>query len=178
MKSEDLKGHHHGRHAGREDLTGEHSLGDTIQLILLFLFLAVWILDSFVFHYSTFLEERIPGAVRWTVGIILLLSAAYLSMAGLRVIFGEIRERPQVVTKGVFSLVRHPIYLGSVLTYGGLICITLSLFSAGLWVGITAFYWYISRHEEKLLIRRFGDEYRDYKRRVPMLFPIKLFRQA
>jgi protein-S-isoprenylcysteine O-methyltransferase Ste14 len=39
---------------------------------------------------------------------------------------------------------------------------------------ITVFYWYISRYEEKLLIDRFGDEYRDYRKKVPMLFPLKL----
>ena len=33
---------------------------------------------------------------------------------------------------------------------------------------------YISRYEELLLINTFGDAYRDYKKRVPMLFPLKL----
>jgi len=118
MSSNKLTGHHHGRHAGREDLAGEYRLGDAIQLVLLFIFLAIWILDSFVLHYTTFLVESIPGYIRWISGIILLLAAGYLSRAGLRIIFGEIREEPHVVTKGVFSLVRHPIYLASILTYG------------------------------------------------------------
>ncbi len=175
MSSNKLTGHHHGRHAGREDLAGEYRLGDAIQLVLLFIFLAIWILDSFVLHYTTFLVESIPGYIRWISGIILLLAAGYLSRAGLRIIFGEIREEPHVVTKGVFSLVRHPIYLASILTYGGLICLTMSLASAALWVLIILFYRYISRCEEELLISRFGDEYRDYQRRVPMFFPLKLF---
>lgn len=32
----------------------------------------------------------------------------------------------------------------------------------------------ISRYEEKLLIQRFGSAYEEYKKKVPMLLPIKL----
>jgi len=60
--------------------------------------------------------------------------------------------------------------------YLGMILMTLSLFSAAFWVVIIGFYWYISRHEELLLTDIYGDEYRDYKKRVPMLFPLKLSR--
>ena len=174
MSSEERYAHQHERHANRNDLAGEHRLGDTFQLVFLFLFLALWILDSFVFRYSTFLAGSIPVAIRWAAGILLLGLSLYLSRAGLKLIFGEIREKPFVITKGAFSLVRHPIYLGSILFYGGLFCLTLSLLSAGLWILIIVFYRYISGYEEKLLINRFGEEYLAYREKVPMLFPLKI----
>jgi protein-S-isoprenylcysteine O-methyltransferase Ste14 len=59
-----------------------------------------------------------------------------------------------------------------------MICLTLSLASAGLLVIIIAFYRFISRYEEKLLTERFGDEYREYMRKVPMLFPIRFRRET
>jgi hypothetical protein len=68
MSSENLKVHHHRQHAGREDLTGEHRLGDSVQLILLVIFLAVWILDSFVLGFSTFLAESVPWFIRIPAG--------------------------------------------------------------------------------------------------------------
>ena len=173
MNSENLSGHHHGRHAGREDLTGEHRLGDTLQLILLLLFLAIWILDSFVLGFSTFLVESIPWYVRLLAGVPVLVLASYLARAGLKAVFGNPQETPHVITRGVFSLVRHPIYLGAILFYVGLVCLTLSLASAALLVIIIPFYRFISRFEEKLLTERFGDEYRDYMRQVPMLFPLR-----
>jgi protein-S-isoprenylcysteine O-methyltransferase Ste14 len=176
MSSENLHAHHHGRDADRNDLTGEHRLGDTIQLVLLFVFLAVWILDSFIFRFSDFLVARIPWFIRFPLGIILLLISLSLARTGLKKVFGETRDEPQVITEGVFSIVRHPIYLGAILLYMGLICITLSLVSAAVWIIIILFYRFISRHEEKLLIRRFGDEYLNYMKSVPMLFPLKLRR--
>ena len=89
MSAEDLHSHHHKKHAGREDLTGEHRMGDTIQLILMIIFLAVWILDSFVLGFSTFLVDRLPGYVRLLVGIPVLIFATYLVRSGLKAVFGK-----------------------------------------------------------------------------------------
>lgn len=174
MNKENLRAHHHGQHAGREDLTGEHRLGDTVQLILLVIFLAVWILDSFVLGFSTFLAESVLWFIRFPVGVILLIFTFYLERSGLRTVFGKPQETPHVITEGAFSVVRHPIYLGAILSYAGMICMTLSLASAAIFIVILAFYYYISRYEEKLLTQRFGEEYREYMKKVPMLFPIKL----
>jgi len=176
MTSENLRAHNHKRHAGREDLTGEHRLGDTVQLILLLIFLAVWILDSFVLHHATFLTRSIPWYVNTPLGIILLVAAFVLSRSGLKMVFGETQETPHMIIQGVFSIVRHPIYLGVILVYIGLSCMTLSLLSAALLIIIIPFYRYISRYEERLLIMRFGDEYQTYMRKVPMLFPLRIFR--
>ena len=176
MNTENLSAHQYKKHAGREDLTGEHRLGDTVQLILLLIFLAVWILDSFVLGFSTFLAESVPWFVRLAVGVILLSFTFYLERSGLRTVFGKPQETPHVITGGAFSVVRHPIYLGAILGYAGMICLTISLASAALLVVIIAFYRYISRYEEKLLTQRFGDEYREYMMKVPMLFPIRFNR--
>ncbi len=171
MDLEKSSHHHHGQHENRPDLAGEYKSGDAGQLILAVIFLIIWILDSFVFHYSTFLNENIKWYILVIPGIIILTIAGYLARKGLNIVFGEIRETPQVITKSVFSVVRHPIYLGSILTYLGLIIMTLSLFSVIIWIVAIIFYYYISRHEEKLLLAKFGKEYEDYMKKVPMLFP-------
>jgi len=172
MNSEKSTRHHGGHHAGREDLTGEHTAGDTGQLILLFIFLAIWISDSFIFHRTDFLSGKVAWYYHTAPGILLLIASGYLAWKGLSIVFGEVRETPQVITKSVFSIVRHPIYLGSILLYSGLIIMTLSIASFATLIVIVIFYWYISRHEEKMLIERFGDAYLEYMRKVPMLFPL------
>jgi protein-S-isoprenylcysteine O-methyltransferase Ste14 len=174
MITEDLNSNHVKKHAGREDLTGEHRMGDTIQLILLVIFLVVWILDSFVLGFSNFLIEYIPGYVRLLVGIPVLILATFLARSGIKVVFGKPQENPHVITGGVFSIVRHPIYLSAILFYLGMVCLTLSLASAALLLIIIGFYRFISRYEERLLTERFGHEYREYMKKVPMLFPLKL----
>jgi protein-S-isoprenylcysteine O-methyltransferase Ste14 len=174
MNLEQSTKHHGGHHADREDLVGEHRWGDAGQLILLCVFLAIWISDSFIFHYSDFLSDRVAWYFHTAPGILILVSSGLLAWRGLKIVFGEVRETPHVITKGVFSIVRHPIYLGAVLFYIGQFFMTLSLASAAFLIIIIIFYWFISRHEEKLLIGKFGEEYKEYMKKVPMLFPLKL----
>ncbi len=158
-------------HEGREDLIGEHRWGDAGQMILLIVFLILWVVDSFVMHYSTFLTAYIPLYVRLPLGIIILAGAFLLARAGLNVVFGEIREKPTVIKKGVFGVIRHPVYLGAILLYPGLFIATLSVISMANWLLIIMFYHMIARYEESLLLEELGDDYAQYKRDVPMWIP-------
>ena len=159
------------RHQGRDDLVGEYPWGDIGQIIFLMLFLIVWIADSFLFNYSTFLADAVANYVKIPLALFFLFCSGYFARSGLRIIFGAVREQPTVIRKGVFSLVRHPIYLGSILFYLGLICVTFSLLSVLVWSLIVIFYQWIALYEEKLLRQRFGLEYERYRREVPMWIP-------
>ena len=159
------------KHAHRDDLTGECVWGDIGQTILLVIFLVVWVLDSFVLRYTTFLSVYVPFYIQLPLVVLLLISSGYFSQAGLRIVFGETRDHPMVIHKGVFNIVRHPIYFGAVLGYLGLTLASCSLAAFVLWLGITYFYNYISLYEEKLLLQYFGAEYRQYMNEVPMWIP-------
>lgn len=155
----------------RDDLTGEHAFGDIGQIVLLFLFLGIWISDSFICRYSLFLTPNLPLPLRLGAALCLWIPAAYLAGAGLKTVFIEVRDPPIVITKGVFRLVRHPVYLSAILLILGLLVFSLSLSALGIWVLILLFYIHISRHEEKLLLQKFGKAYEDYQNAVPMLIP-------
>ena len=169
MKTTDKK--HGRRHENREDLTGEHALGDLGQLVFLVLFLAAWILDTVFIRYSAFVTDRIPLVVRLPLGVAVMVLSGYLAYSGLKIVFGEIREPPSVIRKGVFRWVRHPIYLGALLFYLGLLAFSFSFVAAVVWVAIIGFYVLISKHEERLLLQKFGKDYEDYMKEVPMLVP-------
>ena len=158
-------------HKGRKDLIGEHSKGDAGQAFFALLFLIVWITDSFVLKFSVSLNEIVPGIIRVPAGILVLIAAGYLSMIGLRVVFDEVREKPEVIRKSVFGIVRHPIYLGEILIYLGFLIFSISIASAVIWVLAIIFLHYISRYEEKILLDYFGEEYRTYIQDVPMWLP-------
>lgn len=146
-------------------------MGDLGQLLLFFIFLAVWIVDSFVFKYSTFLSHFVPLPIRLGIAFLILIFAGYLARSGMHIVFGKVRETPEVIREGAFNLIRHPIYVGAVLLYLGLIIATFSLASMVVWIGILFFYQFISRYEEKLLLNKFGDEYEQYMRDVPRWLP-------
>jgi protein-S-isoprenylcysteine O-methyltransferase Ste14 len=149
---------------------GEHPFGDAGQLIALGVFLVVWVADSFFLHVSTFLSHHIPLYVRLPILAVALLAAVFLFRSGHVVVSGE--QRPgNVVSTGAFRYVRHPLYLASLLVYLGLVVSTASLLSLGVFVGIFAFHNYIAGYEEKLLEAKFGEEYREYKKRTGKWLP-------
>jgi protein-S-isoprenylcysteine O-methyltransferase Ste14 len=155
----------------RDDLTGEHSYGDAGQLVFALLFFVVWVADSFFLRYTVQLNDFIPGLVRKPIGAALLFLAAYCAWSGLSIVFGQVREIPSVIRKGVFGAVRHPIYLSEVLLYLVLFMMNMSLAAFVVWLGASVFLYYLSRHEEKLLLQRFEDDYRSYIRDVGMWIP-------
>ena len=161
-------------HEGREDLIGEHRWGDAGQMILLVLFLVVWIADSFIFKFSTFLSSTIPVTIRIPVGIMILILSGILAKKNLDIVFGEVREKPEVIRKGAFKRMRHPVYVSSILLYVPFILFTMSILSFTLWIFIILFYFIISRYEEKLLVKHFGDDYIAYMKEVPMWIPVRL----
>ncbi len=157
----------------RDDLTGEHTVGDAGQIVLACLFAITWIADAFFFKYTTFLNQYITPGVRIPIGVVLLVVSGYLARKGLSIVFGEEREKPGVIRKSVFNVVRHPIYLSEILLYLGLLMLSISLTAAFVWILSIVFLHLISRYEERLLLERFGEDYEQYMREVPMWIPLR-----
>jgi protein-S-isoprenylcysteine O-methyltransferase Ste14 len=153
---------------GRE---GEHPYGDLGQIIILLVFLAIWIVDSFVFRYSTFLSAYVPIYLRIVFAGLILVPAIYLVRSGHRAASDDILSSPRLLTDGAFSHVRHPLYMASLLFYLFLTALTLSLISLLVFVGIFIFYNTIAAYEEKFLEQKFGQKYSDYRKKVPRWIP-------
>jgi protein-S-isoprenylcysteine O-methyltransferase Ste14 len=113
------------------------------------------------------------GALLVTLGLLMVAWCA-----GLFLFIGEGSPHPfvaktkRMVIVGPYRYVRNPMMWGV-----GTILIGLALWlhSAGLWLGIGCFLLFVSLfiplYEERDMERRFGEEYRDYCRRVPRWFP-------
>lgn len=170
-EEEKIKGHKRKSHDHRDDLAGEHKLSDIGQLILLFCFLILWILDSFVFRFSTLLIQYIPNYIRGILACCTLIIAGTIAFIAHEEVFGKERSEPGVIKTGVFSVIRHPMYMGSILLYLGLFTATFSLASLGFIIIVIIFYNYIASYEEKILVEQFGEDYEEYKKSVPKWFP-------
>jgi protein-S-isoprenylcysteine O-methyltransferase Ste14 len=155
----------------RNGIHGEHPYGDLGQIAILFGFLLIWILDSFIFQYSTFLSHSVPLYIRLIVAGLIFAYAIYLASSGHRAVPDEVLSSPRLLTDGAFARVRHPLYLAALLFYLFLISITLSLISLFLFIGVFFFYNTIATYEEKYLEKKFGQDYRDYKRAIPKWTP-------
>lgn len=158
-------------HENRPDLAGEHPFGDTLQLIMLIIFTAVIAADYFFFQTYDFFGGKISPIVRLPIGLGLVAFGGWLALRGIQIVFHELRPEPIMITEGMFSQARHPIYLGAMLVYLGVLCLTLSFLGAAVFLFVILVYQWLAKHEEKLMLGIFGDKYRDYIRRVPMWLP-------
>jgi protein-S-isoprenylcysteine O-methyltransferase Ste14 len=68
---------------------------------------------------------------------------------------------------GIFKIIRHPLYFGTALWSVALILISQSILSFLLGGGAIFCFWMASRKEDELNIKKFGDRYRDYMKKVP-----------
>jgi protein-S-isoprenylcysteine O-methyltransferase Ste14 len=69
---------------------------------------------------------------------------------------------------GIFGVVRHPLYLGTALWSVALMLVFQSILSVILGIVAIACFWMASRKEDEFNIKKFGDGYREYMKRVPM----------
>jgi len=83
----------------------------------------------------------------------------------------ETHRTEKIITSGVYSITRHPQYLGGLLAHVGisfLLSASYSLLSTPL---MAVLIYLISKKEEKELIKEFGKEYENYRKKVSMFLP-------
>ena len=102
------------------------------------------------------------------VSNIIILIGILLIIFGWRKIF---RSKGQLVTTGIYGQVRHPQYLGFLLLTLGMNVLWIAISTLLLWPILAILYYRLAKEEDKELEERFGEEYLNYKRMVPMLIP-------
>jgi len=144
------------------------------------------VLASLVFFFALFVSfwefVAVQGMVfRFSVlsvsGLILFVVGVGIRLAGKRALgkyysYG-LRVLPdhKLVTSGIYKYVRHPISL-AVLVYGpGIPLIFSSLYGFLITLALSPLVLYRITIEERMLIQKFGDEYRDYIKRTKKIIP-------
>lgn len=166
-----VEGHKRKSHEHRKDLAGEYKWGDTGQIAFLFVFIIGTILDLFILKISDSWQDFFPWYLRIVVFIPLILAAVYFAQRAHKVIFEEERKSLLVIESDVFSIIRHPLYFGSILTYLAFVVLSFSIIALFIFVIATILYYYLCRYEEKLLTEKLGNNYIQYMKKVPMLIP-------
>lgn len=123
-------------------------------------------------------EFPFSDAVRW-VGLALVVAGIGFSIWAARTLGRhfdmevEVHEGHEVVDRGPFAIVRHPVYLGlAVHLIGACLATGNWLLIAGTLFGAIPTLFIRASAEERLLREELGPAYDAYARRVPMLVPL------
>ena len=123
------------------------------------------ILGPLTIIYSIFLPLKL-GTIWFYVGIPICFLALVMSiMVGINIAKTDLDNEP--ITKGIYRILRHPMYLSGFLLYLGVSIACASwifILCALAWLII----WHIAvRSEESYLLEKYGDSYREYMNRTP-----------
>lgn len=105
-------------------------------------------------------------------GVVLLIVSVYFATPVFRIVpLTKPNHKEPLRTDGLYSIIRHPLMLcdatwplGWSLIYGSVIGVALT----PVWFLIC---YLLTELEEQELVKQYGDQYREYQRRVPRLIP-------
>lgn len=151
----------------------------TIPLFLSLLYLAILSpVSMFIFQTDDPLAEIVRSSPLKIVAVVLLffgIGFRWLAIRALKTSFSSqlmTKADQKLVVVGIFKYVRHPSYLGSMVSFWGfnLFFQNPTAFCISAVLVFTAYDYRIG-YEEAMLTRRFGREYEDYSKRTRKLFP-------
>jgi protein-S-isoprenylcysteine O-methyltransferase Ste14 len=101
--------------------------------------------------------------------LVAFLQTDFLSFIGVRQLFEAEAGPGQLVTRGLYRVVRHPLYTFSLLFIW--LSPTMTQNSLAVYFGATVYVLIGAYFEERKLLRDFGESYSQYRERTPMLIP-------
>lgn len=110
------------------------------------------------------------------LGFLFLLPGAWLGLRGvidLGLYVSETHRPEKLVTTGIYQKIRHPQYLGAILSHIGISIMLSSLYSILVTPALMIRDFLICKKEDSELAKEFGTEYEDYQDKVPMFLPNK-----
>lgn len=118
-----------------------------------------------------YLPSFIIGWIVWAVGMVLVMAPIIMFPRRGGVAKGKsFVHTTKLVDSGIYSVVRHPQYLGGILA---LFLANLLFYPHWLFVVLgvpgSLILYFSTTWEEKRLIKQFGDDYVDYMQRVPRI---------
>lgn len=132
--------------------------------------------------YSTtswldFANYTLPVWAGW-IGVVLIAAALYVfwhAHADLGLNWSptlEIREKHELITRGIYGVIRHPMYASQwVLAIAQPLLLQNWLVGFANLIIFIPFYFLRVQAEEKMMQDSFGDEYRNYMKKTGAVFP-------
>jgi len=157
--------HEHKKGAGKE-----YPKTHLILISSVIMFITTCVLDTFLLNFSTQLAFIIPLIVRIIPFAIMLLIALVFQRLSHQAVFNE-EDVNSLKKSGIFAHVRNPVYLIMPLYFIAFVLLTMSLISIVPIIISFIMYTPMVKFEEKDLEKVFGQEYLEYKEKVPRWLP-------
>jgi protein-S-isoprenylcysteine O-methyltransferase Ste14 len=156
-------------------------------------FLVAWAFEMFGIPMSMYIiswaiGRRLPEGILWGHTLFqqfgdlgLLLSYGFILLGLVLVVWGwgvifkrywsKEEGRGELVTHGIYALIRHPQYTGFMIITLGMLCDWATLPMLIMWPIMAVLYYRLARKEEADMLEEFGQPYQEYRARTGMFLP-------
>lgn len=129
---------------------------------------------AFVFPVD--LGIQFPDYPRWPSQLVVIVGLleilwAFAQMRNFLTAWPTPKDQTELITWGIFGVVRHPIYGGLFLMLSGLAFYQASLYKLLVSFSLLLLFFFKSRYEEKRLCERFPKQYLRYREYTGRFFP-------
>ena len=145
-------------------------------------FLSGWLSEKFptlnIFSHenghlwNAFIDSKIDPhfhPIHIAANILIVIGFVMLSSAWK--VLHSAQKNQCLATTGLYSKVRHPQYIGFVAIMFGFLLMWPTLLTLIMFPILLVMYHYLGRSEEKQMIKKFGEQYLIYKKKVPRYLP-------
>lgn len=152
----------------------------TQEKVLLFLLWGGMFILPIIYASSNWLDFANYTLPTWAgvLGVVLIIGAVVVfwrAHADLGLNWSptlEIRENHELVTRGIYSRIRHPMYASQILwSLAQILLLQNWIVGFASLIVFIPFYFLRVRAEEQLMLEQFGDQYRSYMQKVGGVFP-------
>jgi len=145
------------------------------RIIVLIFILIVFVIPPIILPFTLLTPKiPIPTPVSLSIGIAILTIFFIMRIAGQKEIGVSLglKGKSGLVTSGIYRRMRHPLYVSNMLLVMGLALLFKSIYAFLFSIIYSLFFLPIIYFEERDLLEKYGEEYQEYKRKVPrMLIP-------
>ncbi|MGL5416378.1 MAG: methyltransferase family protein [Clostridium sp.] len=129
-------------------------------------------------NFYTKIEQRLLISIFQYIGVIMMLIGIIIRVYSVKLLDKAFTlhvctgDNQKIIKRGIYKLVRHPAYLGSVITMIGMSMALRNEINLAITIIILILmYGYRIKIEEKALISRFGEDYLEYKKETRFIIP-------
>lgn len=156
---------------GKEGYARIFNITSMLTLLIAFLSMNFW---NWIYFFT---QPTMIQPILFILGILLGLSGVILAMMASRVIsvstVADMRtdRKAELVTDGIYSRIRHPLYLATLLVFSALALIypfsVVTVFA----LCMIAYTMIGAYFEERKLVKHYGDEYLEYMKTAGFILP-------
>lgn len=152
----------------------------TQEKSLLFLLWGGMVILPIIYASSNWLDfanYTLPAWAGW-LGVVLIAISVFIfwrAHADLGLNWSptlEVREKHELITRGIYGVLRHPMYTSQLVwSIAQILLLQNWIAGFGSLVVFIPFYFMRVNAEEQMMLEQFGDQYRSYMQKVGGLFP-------